>query len=192
MKNDFKTAVVSFAKQKLGRDDLDLRLELTDDKRPYLVLTVDCMKMDKNSGKFDQSYFNFVTNAHKKRPEGLFLDFGSNVLSPVLDDFKKFMNIKIESWFNYKNHDYIDDIENTIEKAIKKSSHPDVEMGFRGSGDGPKLSLSFYNVSAEMMNNTGNTNRGKGVFDNYIEELNDLTGLDLNQYSIGRTMGDKK
>ena len=57
MTNELKKSIVSFAKKKLGRDDLDLRVELTDDKRPYLVLTVDCMKMDKNSGKFNQSYF---------------------------------------------------------------------------------------------------------------------------------------
>jgi hypothetical protein len=197
MTQEFKKAIVDFAKQKFGRDDLDLRVELTDDKRPYLVLTVDCMKMDKNSGEFDQSYFNFVTNAHREKPKGLFLDFGSNVLSPVLNDFQKFMNIKIEPWFSYKNYDYIDDIENKIEEAVKKSSHPDIEINFRGRGDDPKLSLSLYNVSAEMMNNTGNINRGNtgrgdGVFDVYIEELNQLTGLDLNQYSISRTMGEKK
>jgi hypothetical protein len=198
MTKEFKKSIIEFTKKKLGRDDLDLRVELTDDKRPYLVLTVDCMKMDKNGGQFDKSYYDFVTNAHREKPKGLFLDFGSNVLSPVLDDFQKFMNIKIEPWFSYKNYDYIDDIENKIEEAVKKSSHPDIEINFRGRGDNPKLSLSFYNVSSEMMNNTGNinkggnTNRNNGVFDDYIEELNQLTGLDLNQYSISRTMGDKK
>ena len=71
MTKEFKKAIVDFAKQKFSRDDLDLRVEVTDDKRPYLVLTVDCMKMDKNSGKFDQSYFDFVTNAHREKPKGL-------------------------------------------------------------------------------------------------------------------------
>jgi hypothetical protein len=188
MTKEFKKSIVDFAKQKLGRDDLDLRVELTDDKRPYLVLTVDCMKMDKNSGKFNQSYFNFVTNAHRKKPKGLFLDFGSNVLSPVLDDFQKFMNIKIDPWFNYKNHYYIDDIESRIEYAVKKSSYPDIEIGFRGSGENPKLSLSFYNVPTEFMNDY---NKGESLHEKYIQELNQLTGLDLNQYAIGRTMGDK-
>ena len=192
MTKEFKRAIVDFAKQKFGRDDLDLKVEVTDDKILYLVLTIDCMKIDKNSGKFDQSYFNFVTNANKERPKGFFLDFDSNVLSPVINDFKKFMNIKIKPWFNYKNYDYIDEIETIIEDAIKNSSHPEIEIGFRGGGDNPKLSLSFYNVTSEMMNNTGNINRGNGVFDTYIEELNELSGLDLNQYAIGRTMGGKK
>jgi hypothetical protein len=191
MTKEFKTAIIDFAKQKFGRDDLDLRVEITDDKRPYIVLTVDCMKMDKNSGKFDQSYFNFVTNANREKPKGLFLDFGSSIFTPIIDDFRKFMNIDLHSWFNYKNYDYIDDIESRIEDAIKKSSYPEIEIGFHGRGESPKLSLSFYNVPTEIMNNTGNINRGEGAFDTFISELNQLTGLDLNQYSIGRTMGEK-
>jgi hypothetical protein len=188
MTKEFKKAIVDFAKQKFGRDDLDLRVELTDDKRSYLVLTVDCMKMDKNSGKFDQSYFNFVTNAHREKPKGLFLDFGSSVFTPIINDFKKFMNIDLHSWFNYKNHDYIDDIENRIEDAIKKSSYPEIEIGFRGSGENPKLSLTFYNVPTEFM---GDYNVGEKHHEKYVQELNQLTGLDLNQYAIGRTMGEK-
>jgi hypothetical protein len=167
---------------------LDLRVELTDDKRPYLVLTVDCMKMDKNSGKFSQSYFNFVTDAEKEKPKGFYLDFGRSVLTPIINDFKKFMNIDLHSWFNYKNYDYIDDIESRIEDAIKKSSYPEIVIGFRGSGDNPKLSLSFYNVPTEFMNDY---NKGESLHEKYIQELNQLTGLDLNQYAIGRTMGDK-
>jgi len=188
MTKEFKKSIVDFVKQKLGRDDLDLRIEITDDKRPYLVLTVDCMKMDKNSGKFDQSYFNFVTNANKEKPKGLYLDFGSNVFTPIINDFNKYMKFDLSSWFNYKNHDYIDDIENIIEKAIKKSSYPEIEIGFRGSGENPKLALTFYNVPTEFMNDY---NKGESLHEKYIQELNQLTGLDLNQYAIGRTMGEK-
>lgn len=188
MTKEFKTAIVDFAKQKFGRDDLDLRVEITEDKRPYLVLTVDCMKMDKNSGKFDQSYFNFVTDANREKPKGFFLDFGSSVFTPIINDFKKFMNINLNHWFNYKNYDYIDDIESRIETAIKKSSYPEIEIGFRGSGENPKLSLSFYNVPKEFMDDYA---KGESLHEKYIQELNQLTGLDLNQYYIGRTMGDK-
>lgn len=189
MKDEFKTAIIKFAQQKFGRDDLDLKVEVTEDKKPYIVLTVDCMKMDRNSGKFDQSYFNFVTNAHRKKPKGFFLDFGSSVFDGIKNDFKKFMNIDLHHWFNYKNYDYIDDIETKIERAIKKSSYPQIEIGFRGNGDNPKLSLSFYNVPAEFMDDY---DKGESLHEKYIQELNKLTGLDLNQYSIGRTMGDKK
>jgi len=188
MTNELKKSIVSFANKKLGRDDLDLRVELTDDKRPYLVLTVDCMKMDKNSGKFDKSYYDFTTNAHKVKPKGLYLDFGSNVLSPVLNDFQKFMNIKIEPWFSYKNYDYLDDIESRIESAVKQSTYPDIEIGFRGNGSDPRISLTFYNVPADFMSDY---DTGEKLHEKYIQELNQLTGLDLNQYNVGRTMGDK-
>lgn len=188
MTKEFKTAIVDFAKQKFGRDDLDLKVEVTEDKRPYLVLTVDCMKMDKNSGKFDQSYFNFIADANKEKPKGFYLDFGSSVFTPILNDFKKYMNIDLKSWFNYKNHDYIDKIESRIERAIKKSSYPEIEIGFRGTGDNPKLSLTFYNVPTEFM---GDYTKEEMIHEKYIQELNKLTGLDLNQYSIGRTMGEK-
>jgi hypothetical protein len=188
MTKEFKTAIIDFAKQKFGRDDLDLRVEITDDKRPYIVLTVDCMKMDKNSGKFDQSYFNFVTNANREKPKGLFLDFGSSIFTPIIGDFRKFMNIDLHSWFNYKNYDYIDDIESRIEDAVKKSSYPEIEIGFHGRGENPKLSLTFYNVPTEFMEDN---NKGEKHHEKYVQELNQLTGLDLNQYYIGRTMGEK-
>jgi hypothetical protein len=188
MTKEFKTAIVDFAKQKFGRDDLDLKVEIDNNKRPYLVLTVDCMKMDKNSGNFDESYFNFVTNANREKPKGFFLDFGSSVFTPILNDFKKYMNINLLSWFDYKNHDYIDDIESIIEEAVKKSSYPEIEIGFNGNGENPKLSLSFYNVPTEFMNDY---NKGESLHEKYIQELNQLTGLDLNQYAIGRTMGEK-
>lgn len=199
MTKEFKTAIVDFAKQKFGRDDLDLRVEITDDKRLYLVLTVDCMKMNKNSGKFNQSYFNFVTDADREKPKGFYLDFGSSVFTPILNYFKKYMNIDLHSWFNYKNHDYNDkhrhehrhgvyvEISDGIEDAVKKSSYPEIEIGFRG-GENPKLSLTFYNVPTEFMEDN---NKGEKYHEKYVKELNQLTGLDLNQYSIGRTMGEK-
>jgi hypothetical protein len=189
MTKELKTAIVKFARQKFGRNDLDLRVEVTEDKRPFIVLNVDCMKMDKNSGKFDQSYFNFVTDANRKKPTGFFLDFGSSVFTPIINDFKKFMDIDLNYWFNYKNHSYIDDIETKIENAIKKSSYPKIEIGFRGSGENPKLSLTFYNVPSEFM---GDYSKGDSLHEKYIQELNKLTGLDLNQYSIARTMAEKR
>jgi len=188
MNENTKIAILNFAKKKLGRDDLDLSIEITEDKRSYLVLTVDCMKMDKNSGRFDKSYHDFVNNEHFEKPRMLLLLHDSTVLSPIINDFRKFMDIEIKSWFQYKNYDYIDDIEAKIESAIKKSSYPNVEIGFSGSGEKPKLSLIFYNVPSEFMNDY---KKGEELHEKYIEELNNLTGLDLNQYSIGRTIGDK-
>jgi hypothetical protein len=99
------------------------------------------------------------------------------------------MNIKIEPWFSYKNYDYLDDIETKIENAIKKSSYPDIEIGFRGNGDNPKISLGFYNVPADFMKDYTVSDR---EHEKYVQELNKLTGLDLNQYNISRTMGNKK
>jgi hypothetical protein len=34
-------------------------------------------------------------------------------------------------------------------------------------------------------------NKGEKHHEKYVQELNQLTGLDLNQYAIGRTMGEK-
>ena len=189
MNDNTKMTIIKFAQKKLGRDDLDLRVELTEYKRPYLVLTVDCKKMDKNSGEFDKSYFDFVTNAHKEKKEGLYLDFKSNVLSQIVNDFEKFMGVRIETWFSYKNYDYLDDIESRIESAVKQSTYPDIEIGFRGNGNDPRISLTFYNVPADFMSDY---NTGEKPHEKYIQELNQLTGLDLNQYNVGRTMGDKK
>ena len=100
--------------------DIDLKIEKTEDDRIFLVLVVDCEKMDKNSGKFDQSYFDFVTDAKREKPKGFYIEFEKKtIMSPIARDFEKYMNLKIHTWFHYKNHDYLDDVEAKIEKLIQ-------------------------------------------------------------------------
>lgn len=185
MTKEYQNAIINYTKKKFGRDDLDLSVHVAKGEKPFLILTVDCEKMDKNSGKFDQSYFDFVTEANKPKPKGFFLDFGSNVLSSVVRYFKKFMDIEIGTWFSHKNCDYLDNIEKLINEGIKMSSEPEIEVEFVGRGENPKVTLGFYNCTTKIMDNWEN-------FNIFVKEIEEITNIDLSQYSHSKTMGEKK
>ena len=187
MTKETKNTIINFAKNKLKRDDLEFKIQESEHhKKPFLILVIDCAKMDVNSGKFDKSYYDLLTREDEERPSGLYLRFDDKVLDNVTVYFKKYMNLDLGSWFHYKNYKYIDSIEKKIEKAISKSSNPQVQIEFKGSGDRPKLTLCFYNINSELMNSSDK-------FNEYILELESIMGdkYDLDSYSISKTMGSK-
>lgn len=189
MTEDLKQTIIDFAKVKLKRDDLEFKVQSWEhhNNKIFLILVVDCEKMDVNSGKFDESYYNLLTREDEEKPSGLYFRFNDRVLDVVTNYFEKYMNIEMGQWFHYKNYDYLDKIENEIKEAIPKSSMPEVDFDFSGSGESPKLRLTFYNLSSDAFNH--NTE-----FNNFISELESLMGnkYKLDSYNIARTMGDKK
>lgn len=189
MTEDFKKTIIDFAKVKLKRDDLEFKVQSWEhhNNKIFLILVVDCEKMDVNSGKFDKSYYDLLTREGEEKPRGFYFRFDDEVLSTVTNYFKKYMNIDMGHWFHYKNYDYLDTIENEIEKAISKSSMPEVDFEFSGSGESPKLRLTLYNLSSDVFNHVTE-------FDEFISELESLMGnkYKLDSYNIARTMGSKK
>jgi hypothetical protein len=185
--DDYKKAIISFAKEKLGRDDLDFKVEYDKHhKKAFLILVVDCAKMDKNSSEFDESYYKLITREDEEKPSGIYLSFDDKVLDKITSYFIRYMNLDLGSWFHYKNYDYIDKIEGEIVDAIKKSSKPNVQIEFSGSGDKPKLTLGFYDLDKESFENHTS-------FNDYILELESIMGFkyNLDSYNVSRTMGSK-
>ena len=148
----------------------------------FLILIVDCPKMDKNSGEFDEEYYKGLV---KTRPQGLrvWINDSKWPIVNVTKEIEKFFNIKLRVGYNFKNYDYLDDIEEIIKDAILKSSRPKIDAEFSADWDSPKIGLVLHNFIMDV--NSANIT--------YQEELQNILGnrIDLSQYRLITTAGPK-
>jgi hypothetical protein len=149
----------------------------------FLVLVVDCPKMDKNSGEFDEEYYKGLV---KERPQDtqIWISDSKWPILNVTKDIEKFFNIKLLVGYNFKNYDYLNDIEGILKEAVLKSSRPEVDVEFNAEWDSPKIGLVFHNF--EMNVHSANII--------YKEELQNMLSnrIDLSQYRLVTTAGTKK
>lgn len=185
MTENAKKAIVHFAKNYYPIKDLDFFVQEHSGEF-YLTLVVDVAKMDINSPQYDEQYFNLLTNKGKKM--GRFDAFlGYNFLKPICDKLKKFMNVNLKNAFEFKNYEHLDDIENKISSALKKSSKPDVKIEFTAEWDKPKIILKFLGLDEETYKSEN--------FDKFLEELKDIMEfpdeVSFESYAIHRTTAKK-
>lgn len=183
MTEALKNNIIKFAKKRAGRNDIEFDVKSFEGHSdPYLLIIVDVSKTDKNSPNFDQGYYDFLTY-HKKSD---FLKIG-NVLSPIISELHKYMGVKIghRGLFEFKNYEYLNEIEDKINQAISKSSHPDVEVEFDAEWEIPFVILKFYNVPYELY-----SNENKEMND-FIHEIETLVGpkFTLDSYRHHVTQG---
>ena len=149
----------------------------------YLILVVDCPKMDKNSGEFDEEYYKGLI---RTRPQGvqIWINDSKWPILNVTKDIEKFFNVKLFVSYSFKNYDYLDDINEIIKEAVLKSSRPEVDAEFNAEWDNPKIGLVLHNF--EMNVHSANTI--------YQEELQNMLSdrIDLSQYRLITTAGPKK
>jgi len=149
----------------------------------YLILVVDCPKMDKNSGEFDEEYYKGLI---RTRPQGaqIWINDSKWPILNVTKDIEKFFNVNLLVGYSFKNYDYLDDINEIIKEAVLKSSRPEVDAEFNAEWDNPKIGLVLHNF--EMNVHSANTI--------YKEELQNMLGnrIDLSQYQLITTAGPKK
>ena len=149
----------------------------------FLVLVVDCPKMDKNSGEFDEDYYKGLV---KERPQDTQI-WISDSKWPILNvtrDIEKFFNIKLLVGYNFKNYVYLNDIEGIIKEVVLKSSRPNVDVEFSVEWESPKIKLVLHNF--EMDVNSANKI--------YQQELQNILGdrVDLSQYTLSTIAGPKR
>ena len=143
----------------------------------FLSLVVDCEKMDRNSGNFDQEYYNSIMSKYNEMGYmARFISGYFGVLNDITEDIKTFFTIDIRPLFDYKNYEYLDNIEDKIRMAVKKTSQPNVNASFKANGQKPTIDLIFSNF------------RGPNKDDhvNYTNEVQNLLGddIDLSNYSV--------
>ena len=95
-------AILSFAQ--MGNPMFEFKIEQHHNDF-FLILVVDCEKMDKNSGKFDSEYKDALVDdsltgiqAFVNRPIGK--------IERIAEEIKKFFSVEVRVSFNFKNYKY--------------------------------------------------------------------------------------
>jgi hypothetical protein len=169
-------AILSFAQ--MGNPMFEFKIEQHHNDF-YLMLVVDCEKMDKNSGKFDSEYKDALVDdsltgiqAFVNRPIGK--------IERIAEEIKKFFSVEVRVSFNFKNYKYLDQIERKIQGAIKQTSRPEINAVISAEGDNPVVRLGLYNFKKIFKNSS----EGKTDNKEFIKELQKALGseIDLESY----------
>jgi len=180
-------AILSFAQ--MGNPMFEFKIEQHHNDF-YLMLVVDCEKMDKNSGKFDPEYRKSLINdsltgiqAFVNRPIGK--------IERIAEEIKKFFSVEVRVSFNFKNYKYLGQIERKIQGAIKQTSRPEINAVISAEGDNPVVRLGLYNFKPEK--NFKKSFGGKTDNKGFIKELQKVLGseIDLESYRWFTTSGQK-
>jgi len=169
----------SFLKTKLNIPN-GVKYEFVDlDGRRALKVYTDVAKTDKNSGQYDEEYTKFFRPARKKltgiqlfvydwprKFEGVFTEFFNSTGLP-----KEYYKVFDE----FINYDYISDINDKIEEAIKRTNYPNTELSWDRSTN-PEITITFTNLTKEQFADWK---------DFKIELENELRGsVDLDEYNL--------
>jgi len=180
-------AILSFAQ--MGNPMFEFKIEQHHNDF-YLMLVVDCEKMDKNSGKFDPEYREALVDdsltgfqAFVNRPIGK--------IERIAEEIKKFFSVEVRVSFNFKNYKYLDQIERKIQGAIKQTNRPEIKAVISAEGDNPVVRVGFYNFKPEK--NFKKSNGGKTDGREFIMTLQKVLGseIDLESYRWFITPAEK-
>jgi hypothetical protein len=174
--------LIGFLKTKLNIPK-DVKYEFVDfddfgNKRALKVYT-DVAKTDKNSGQYDEEYTKFFRPSTKKltgiprftydwskKFEGAFTEFFNVTGLP-----KEYYKVYDE----FINYDYLSDINDKIEDAIKRTNYPNTEFNWDRDNN-PELRIVFTNLTKEQ-------------FDDWRDFKNELQdelrgSVDLDEYNL--------
>jgi len=177
-------AILSFAQ--MGNPMFEFKIEQHHNDF-FLILVVDCEKMDKNSGKFDSEYKDALVDdsltgiqAFVNRPIGK--------IERIAEEIKKFFSVEVRVSFNFKNYKYLDKIEEEIRRAIKQTSRPEVTTVMSADGGDPKIRLGLYNFKywyPQIENKNGMVKK-------YIDELQKVLGSKINLESYNWVISESE
>ena len=166
-----ENAILSYAQ--MGNPMFEFKIEQRHNDF-YLMLVVDCEKMDKNSGKFDKKYRDELVNDYRPIEK----------IEYIAEEIKKFFDVKLRVSFNFKNYKYLDQIEHKIQRAIKQTSRPEVNVVISAEGDNPVVRFGLYDHK--------NTWKEKDKI-KFVDELQKVLGSEINleSYRWFTTSGQK-
>lgn len=176
-----KNAVLKYANRKYN-GIYDFRFEGNMDD--WLGLFVDCSKLDKNNPNYDSEYAEPLLKEKPKKTGVIFFS-RKNVLDDIKKEVREYMDVKIpDTYFWFKNYDYIDDIERRVQEVTKNMAEPfnQIKPEFSVDQNNPKLKLTLYNIPSKGMDNY------KDTTSEYKKKFNEIDNtIDLDQYSISIT-----
>jgi hypothetical protein len=173
-------AILSYAQ--MGNPMFEFKIEQHHEEF-FLILVVDCEKIDVNSGKFDSKYKNELIDNAKTGIQA-FIHRPIKRIESIAEDIKKFFGVEVRVSFGFKNYKFLNKIESEIKRAIKQTSRPDLIAVMSADGDNPKIKLGFYNFKRTKVENETVK---------YIDELQEVLGskIDLESYRVFTSESEK-
>lgn len=168
--------LISFMKTRL-KIPKDVKYEFVDlDGKRALKFFTDVAKTDKNSGQYDEEYTKFFRPANKTNTFAMFVYSWSKKYESILDEFFKLSGLKNEYYKvfdEFINFDYISDINDKIEEAIKKSEFPNTKLSWDRDSN-PEITITFYDLTKEQFDD----------WRSFRDELQNILGssVDLQEY----------
>lgn len=156
----------------------DVKFEFVDlDGKRALKFYTDVAKTDKNSGQYDEEYAKFFKPKDKSNKFAMFVYDWSKKFQVALDDFFKLTGMKNEYYRvfdEFINYDYISDINDKIEEAIKKTEFPNTKLSWDRDSN-PEIKITFYDLTKEQYDD----------WRSFRDELQTILGssVDLGEYS---------
>ena len=174
-------AILSFAQ--MGNPMFEFKIEQHHNDF-FLILVVDCEKMDKNSGKFDSEYRDALVDDSLTGIQA-FINRPIGKIERIAEEIKKFFSVEVRVSFNFKNYKYLDQIERKIQGAIKQTNRPEIKSVISAEGDNPVVRVGFYNFKK--------SNDRKTDGREFIVELQKVLGveIDLDSYRWFITPAEK-
>jgi len=173
-------AILSYAQ--MGNPMFEFKIEQHHEEF-FLMLVVDCEKIDVNSGKFDSKYKDKLIDDSLTGLQ-LFVHRPIKKIESIAEDIKKFFGVEVRVSFGFKNYKFLVKIEGEIRRAIKQTSRPDLIAVMSADGDNPKIKLGFYNFKRTKVENETVK---------YIDELQEVLGskIDLESYRVFTSESEK-
>ena len=173
-------AILSYAQ--MGNPMFEFKIEQHHEDF-FLMLVVDCEKIDVNSGKFDSKYKDKLIDDSLTGLQ-LFVHRPIKKIESIAEDIKKFFGVEVRVSFGFKNYKFLDKIEGEIRRAIKQTSRPDLIAVMSADGDNPKIKLGFYNFKKTKV---------EKETVKYIDELQKVLGskVDLESYRVFTSESEK-
>ena len=184
-------AIIHWMSIKSKNPEYDFRIYKRKDSpgtpEEFVVLYVDCSKMDKNSGSYDENYRKSLVPDKPRRSAGglIFPASYDTKFEHILGDAEKFFNIKKHYYFAFqlKNHEYLDKIEKEMKDLIMEEYGGTCDFGF--DSDSPIVELTFKDIGYD---NESNYNDVKQE----LEKLVNTIGYTLESYGVRFQYGKKK
>lgn len=146
---DYSKIIYSFFKRR-GDYPFEFNVYKVDDKRYNIVIMVDVSKMDKNGPNYDENYrklFEYSgSGMFKTLSKSVLVDKYLTKMASEIETILGLWKNAIDFGYNYKNYEYLDNIDNLVQEAIKKTSYPEAQLEITADWDKPFIKFIFRNV----------------------------------------------
>ena len=183
-------ALIHWMSLKSKNPEYDFRIYKREDSMKsldeFITLYVDCAKMDKNSGSYDEKYRKSLVPERAKSTGGIIFPPSYNTkFEHILGDAEKFFNIRKHYYFAFqlKDYEYLDKIEKEMKDLMMEEYGGTCDFGFDSSS--PIVELKFKDIGFDRESNYADKKEE-------LEKLVNTIGYTLESYNVGLHHGKRK